>query len=243
MSLNASIPKTNASVAAVNAGAQSGGSNTMKNAFMNAATVNSRNASANALPKMNAANTPAVTPNAASVTPQSAGKASKSGKTASKGGKTSKTVKRGGANAANSVMTPPLNTASVANAAKATNAIGSSSLAMPNVAPAVGGRKKSASSKRGGALVDDLKNLAVPFAILLAKQGVENMYAKKNKASAKGSPKSASKPSSSRRRSTLAGGACTTGCGMTGGSNTNAARVKDNFSKIAADIDAFLAKY
>ena len=49
----------------------------------------------------------------------------------------------------------------------------------------VGGKKKVASKKpvkktqKGGAFMDDVKNLAVPFAILLAKQGLDRMKAKK----------------------------------------------------------------
>lgn len=35
--------------------------------------------------------------------------------------------------------------------------------------------------KTGGDFVHDLQNLAVPFAILLAKQGMDHMYAKQNK--------------------------------------------------------------
>ena len=73
--------------------------------------------------------------------------------------------------------------------------------------------KKPASSRKGGALIDDVKNLAVPFAILLAKQGLQTMFDKKKPASAAAqnsqlSAKVASQPASTRRRSTVAGGSC-----------------------------------
>jgi hypothetical protein len=97
--------------------------------------------------------------------------------------------------------------------------------------------------------MEDLKSLAVPFAILLAKQGVENLYAKKStkKAATPASAKKAAtkKPASPRRRTTMTGG-CGGSCGapvMSGGARDNAMAIKNNFSKIAADIDRFLSKY
>lgn len=70
-------------------------------------------------------------------------------------------------------------------------------------------------TKKGGALMDDVKNLAVPFAILLAKQGLQSMFDKK-KAKKGGevelSASSASKVASQRRRSTIAGGSCGSQC-------------------------------
>jgi hypothetical protein len=79
------------------------------------------------------------------------------------------------------------------------------------------GKKPAAkkTTKKGGALMDDVKNLAVPFAILLAKQGLQSMFDKK-KAKKGGevelSASSASKVSSQRRRSTIAGGSCGSQC-------------------------------
>ena len=78
------------------------------------------------------------------------------------------------------------------------------------------GKKPAAKkTKKGGALMDDVKNLAVPFAILLAKQGLQSMFDKK-KAKKGGevelSASSASKVSSQRRRSTIAGGSCGSQC-------------------------------
>lgn len=72
---------------------------------------------------------------------------------------------------------------------------------------------KRSSRKQGGALIDDVKNLAVPFAILLAKQGLQSMFDKK-----KTTPdvplaaSTASKPLSARRRSTAVGGSCGSQC-------------------------------
>lgn len=63
--------------------------------------------------------------------------------------------------------------------------------------------------KKGGSLMDDVKNLAVPFAILLAKQGLTQMFAKKGKKSS-----SDIKASVPARRRTV-GGSCGAQCGMT----------------------------
>lgn len=111
--------------------------------------------------------------------------------------------------------------------------------------------KPKQTRKSGGAFMDDVKSLAVPFAILLAKQGLDAMTSKettavKSKASSK--TPTAKKPSSLRRRSTaMSGGgcsACTANLPITGGSrNSNSRKIQDSFSKIAADIDKFLAKY
>lgn len=222
MSTNASIPNalpTN-SLRAPNVLANANA------AVANASNAPKLNAAANVANAANAANAPAV------------------------GGRSKKKVtsKRGGNNVKvpnTPVAAPNAKPSALNTNVKPANALTNSKPASVNTAgnaPTTGGR-----GKKGGALVDDLKNLAVPFAILLAKQGVENMYAKKSaKGSTKDSPKSASKTTSARRRATLSGGACTSGCGMTGGrrgGSSNAEAVKHNFSKIAADIDKFLAKY
>lgn len=132
--------------------------------------------------------------------------------------------------------------------------------------PHVGGKKRtskkaapakkpsSSKGKKGGALLDDVKNLAVPFAILLAKQGLQNLFdEKKTKTDKK--PKTekktktekkpaASKPSSSKRRTSIAGGsACTAGCGMAGGHGKKAASIQTQFDSIAREIEQFLQKY
>ena len=99
--------------------------------------------------------------------------------------------------------------------------------------------KSKSVPKKGGAIMQDVKNLAVPFAILLAKEGLTKMFPKDSKKSTNTSvsPSSASKPSSSRRRSTMSGGSCNMGCGMTGG-----AAAKQLF-QLQKDIDMFLEKY
>lgn len=105
------------------------------------------------------------------------------------------------------------------------------------------------SKKTGGALVDDIKNLAVPFAILLAKEGLENMFKKKaDKAEKTAKTASAKKASSTARRRTISGGAaCASGCGMTGGrkqqKQTAGNKVAQEFESIAKEINEFLAKH
>ncbi len=115
-------------------------------------------------------------------------------------------------------------------AASATGAA-SASAAKPVPVPQLGGRKSRKSAKKstaskstkgksskkasGGALIDDVKNLAVPFAILLAKQGLQTMFDKKKsapQAQSQLTARAASQPSSSRRRSTAVGGSCGSAC-------------------------------
>lgn len=100
---------------------------------------------------------------------------------------------------------------------------------------------KSKQSKKGGSFVGDVQNLAVPFAILLAKEGLSKVFKKDDKttkASSTLSATSASKPKSTRRRSTLSGGSCNLGCGaMTGG------RAARELFQLQREIDNFLEKY
>jgi hypothetical protein len=100
--------------------------------------------------------------------------------------------------------------------------------------------KRSQSSKKGGSFVGDVQNLAVPFAILLAKEGLSKVFKKTDKTgtSSSLSAKSASQPKSTRRRSTLSGGSCNLGCGaMTGG------RAARELFQLQKEIDNFLEKY
>ena len=105
--------------------------------------------------------------------------------------------------------------------------------------------------KEGGAMVDDLKNLAVPFALLLAKEGLQGLFqnksdsdvgvsARKSASAKKASASSTAKKSASATKSASAkksvskkndeqnqqGGACTacqSSCGgKAGGSNKKA---------------------
>jgi outer membrane biosynthesis protein TonB len=102
---------------------------------------------------------------------------------------------------------------------------------------------KKKQSKQGGALINDVKNLAVPFAILLAKEGLSKMF--KEDAPKKTAPKSktlsaksASKTSSLRRRTTMSGGSCNLGCtAQTGG------QAAKQLFELQQEIDRFLEKY
>lgn len=103
---------------------------------------------------------------------------------------------------------------------------------------------KSAKSKKGGSFVGDVQNLAVPFAILLAKEGLSKVFkkdakdTKSTKSTSSLSAKSASRPASTRRRSTLSGGSCNLGCGaLTGG------RAARELFQLQKEIDHFLEKY
>jgi hypothetical protein len=98
--------------------------------------------------------------------------------------------------------------------------------------------KQSQRQKKGGAFVDDVKNLAVPFAILLAKEGLSKVFDKTSKSSKSKSTLSASsakKTTSSRRRTTMAGGSCNLGC-QAGGAAQELVKLQDQ-------IDNFLNKY
>lgn len=97
-------------------------------------------------------------------------------------------------------------------------------------------KKKTSKAKKGGALVDDMKNLAVPFAILLAKYGIESM-----------TDKSKDKPTKKSK-----GGECKT-CTQGGDLDKKkkttkkggkaGEEMKKRFTQVANEIDAFLAKY
>lgn len=120
---------------------------------------------------------------------------------------------------------------------------------------------KGAKGVKGGALMDDVKNLAVPFAILLAKQGLESIFAKKEKES-NTNAKSA-KPASNakapqaqvtaRRKTAMGGGSCGSACAaaaQSGGRRASSAaassanqKVEARFAKLSKEIDNFLAKY
>lgn len=113
------------------------------------------------------------------------------------------------------------------------------------VKPASKTKSSKSKSKSGGALMEDIKNLAVPFAILLAKQGFDSAFEKKAAAAE-------SKSASSKRRGTMAGGsACASGCGMTGGQSQKQQQrrqpegqvLQKRFNHIAKEIEDFLNKY
>lgn len=97
--------------------------------------------------------------------------------------------------------------------------------------------KSGKKGAKGGALVEDIKSLAVPFAILLAKEGLEKMFKDKKKTT---KTESAKKSTATRRKATV-GGDCTS-CGtpmapMKGGSK------KSKYAKLSEEIDNFLKDY
>jgi hypothetical protein len=117
----------------------------------------------------------------------------------------------------------------------------------PQLNAQTGGKRKgkgkgAKKGKKGGALMDDVKNLAVPFAILLAKQGLQTMFDKKKTKSGSSelSAKSAASPTSARRKSTLTGGSCGSQCAaaVTTASHTGGAKAKSASSKRAASTRA-----
>lgn len=121
--------------------------------------------------------------------------------------------------------------------------------------------EKSSSSRRkttavsGGGIIDDVKALAVPFAILLAKQGLDSVLEKKPKEEV--SSPSPEKPAtkSNKRRGTMAGGQCgmcasastaaITTPSMTGGAiaSKRSNELSKKFNNIAKEIETFLNKY
>jgi hypothetical protein len=92
--------------------------------------------------------------------------------------------------------------------------------------------KKGKGKAKGGALVEDIKSLAVPFAILLAKEGLEKMF-KKNKPVAK-----KSKSTATRKRAAV-GGNCTSCAPPVKGGGGG----KSKFAKLSDEIDRFLKKH
>jgi hypothetical protein len=89
--------------------------------------------------------------------------------------------------------------------------------------------------------VSDVKNLAVPFAILLAKEGLSKYFKDEKKSSSKSTEKKSTKSSSTSsvsRRRTMAGGSCNLGCGvMSGGAAAK------QLVQLQQQIDNFLEKY
>lgn len=116
--------------------------------------------------------------------------------------------------------------------------------------------KDAPKKKKGGAIVDDLKSLAVPFAILLAKEGVQSLFDSKSEMGvAQSTPKSASpakktpKAKGGSKQEQQAGGTCMScqeAAKMTGGIRPRKggkATLRDNYATLAEKIDEFLAKY
>lgn len=117
-----------------------------------------------------------------------------------------------------------------------------------------GGKKTKKPKAKGGSLVSDLSNLAVPFAILLAKQGLASMF--DSKKTAKTLKKSSLKGGHTNTvvGSSLEGGDC--GCGappspaMIGGKKNKSkskskkgGEISKKVLSLSAQIDNFLNKY
>lgn len=117
-------------------------------------------------------------------------------------------------------------------------------------------KPKTSNKKKGGAMMDDIKNLAVPFAILLAKQGLEGMFDKSGSkvgvaASPKKTPAKSPAKKSPATKKAQSGGACAT-CQnvtgtMSGGSSRSRSKktsdVKRSYQSLAERIDKFLSKH
>jgi hypothetical protein len=97
---------------------------------------------------------------------------------------------------------------------------------------------KKPAGKKGGSLAHELKSLAVPFAILLAKQGLDGMFDSKKSSSKKAIEATSS---SSKRKAAVGGGcsSCATPPPMAGGSKSG----KSRYAQLAKEIDEFLSKY
>ena len=104
--------------------------------------------------------------------------------------------------------------------------------------PAAKPAAKKPAGKKGGSLAHELKSLAVPFAILLAKQGLDGMFDSKKSDSKKAIE---AKSGSSKRKAAVGGGcsSCATPPPMAGGSKSG----KSRYAQLAQEIDDFLSKY
>lgn len=114
--------------------------------------------------------------------------------------------------------------------------------------------KAAKAKKDGGALVDDIKSLAVPFAILLAKEGLETMFKKKNNSKSKSAVGGMSKPigtmdgggNCSMRKSgggkTVGGSSCGS-CSVKPMGGATAASQRERYTQLSDEIDKFLSKY
>ena len=102
--------------------------------------------------------------------------------------------------------------------------------------------KTAASKKKGGALVDDIKNLAVPFAILLAKEGLDTMFSKKSKAAKKPAMSASKGKVSSGRKASASGGSSGGECGSCSRVATGGKGKMSRYAQLSKEIDEFLSK-
>lgn len=133
----------------------------------------------------------------------------------------------------------------------------------PRSSKKVGGTTSKRTTKKGGGLVEDIQKLAVPFAILLAKQGVQAMFEKENVQQTNGnvavaSPANAVKnaknanakksPAKGGYKKKQAGGSGCTACEMlppmNGGSKRGGTNdIKKKYNELASRIENFLSNY
>ncbi len=111
--------------------------------------------------------------------------------------------------------------------------------------PMSGGRKKATKkpaakkgAKKGGSVLSDVQSLAVPFAILLAKQGLESLKEKKT----------VKKAAVSARQKSAAGGcgSCASAVPVARGGATPKAAAKSGgvgYAKLSKQIDDFLKNF
>ena len=143
----------------------------------------------------------------------------------------------------------PVNPTNIANASKApfidyptmTNAVsggGKKKKLVKKTAETATKPVKAAKNKKGGSLVEDVKNLAVPFAILLAKEGIDAMFKSKAKSGkvAISARKSAQGGNDMKK---MTGGDCPSCKPLVGGAKSKASR----YSQLSKEIDSFLSKY
>ena len=106
----------------------------------------------------------------------------------------------------------------------------------PAKKPVAASAKKPA-SKKGGSLAEDVKSLAVPFAILLAKEGLNSMFHNK-----KQEKKPAMAATVGSRRKAAVGGAP---CGSCSGAKMGgkASSTKSRYAQLSKEIDNFLQRY
>ena len=103
--------------------------------------------------------------------------------------------------------------------------------------------------KKGGGLVDDVNNLAVPFGLLLAERGLSNLMKKSNPTKKKAASDAAALDNNKRAAVGGAKATKTTKAKKTtkGGSpmesTVGSKKLVDEFSKLSSEIETFLAKY
>ena len=101
--------------------------------------------------------------------------------------------------------------------------------------------KSQKSDKKGGSLMSDVNKLVVPFGILLAERGLQNMMKKDKTAK----PSKAVVPSKKAVKPAKKGKLPPGRKAAVGGSKstTGAKNLNNEFTKLTSEIEAFLSKY